>query len=82
MQIFSAFSCNRLILLVRRRFVAEKFCSGDVLLQETLCYGDVMLQRRFVWRRFVEETFCVETFCTVCAPFKSLLTSYSCSKVQ
>jgi hypothetical protein len=29
----------------------EKFCSGDVLLQETFCYGDVT------------ETFCMEMFC-------------------
>jgi hypothetical protein len=44
----------------------ETFCSGDVVMQETLYYGELMLRRRFVWRRFVEETFRVETFC-MCA---------------
>jgi hypothetical protein len=66
---FSIFSCNMLILLVRRRFVAESFCSQDVLLQETFCYGDFMLRRRFVWRRFVQETFCMCAFCILLVPF-------------
>jgi hypothetical protein len=40
-------------VLLRRRFVTETFCSGDVLLQETFCYrrrfvtGDVLLQETF-----------------------------------
>jgi hypothetical protein len=65
-QIFSSASCHIPALLIRRRFVKETFCSGDVMLQETFCYVDVLLRRRYVWRRFVEETFCVETFC-MCA---------------
>jgi hypothetical protein len=65
-QIFSAFSCNMLILLVRRRFVPETLCyrrrfvTGDVLFRRRY------VRRRFVWRRFVEETFGAETFC-MCA---------------
>jgi hypothetical protein len=34
-------------VLLRRRFVEETFCRGDVLL------GDVLSRRRFVRRRFV-----------------------------
>jgi hypothetical protein len=46
-----------LIIKIRRRYVAETFCSGDVVLQETFCYGDVLLRRRFVRRRFVRRRF-------------------------
>jgi hypothetical protein len=58
-------------VLLRGRFVAETFCSGDVLLgdillrklflMETFCDGDVLSRSRFARKRFV------------CAPKQHLL---------
>jgi hypothetical protein len=58
-------------ILLRRRFVTEMFCFGDVVLQETFCYGDILLRRCLVWRRFVKEMFCGEMFC-LCAKHKQI----------
>jgi hypothetical protein len=48
---------------LRRHFVTEMFCCGDILLRrhfvvETFCWGDILLRRRLLGIYFVVETFC------------------------
>jgi hypothetical protein len=57
--------------LLRRRFVTETFCYGDVLIRRRFVTGDVSLQETFRYgdvllrRRFVEETFCMCAYISV-----------------